>query len=45
MATKLVPFCSSSYHFLTSTVRIPGEEKDEMMWYGKDKPTHVVVYR
>lgn len=45
MATKLVPFCSANYQYLTCSTRIPGEEQDEIVCYGKDKPTHCVVYR
>lgn len=45
MATKLVPFCSANYRYLSCTTRIPGEEKDEIVCYRKDKPTHAVVYR
>lgn len=45
MATKVAPFCSGCYHYLASTVRVPGEEKDEIVYYGKEKPTHGVIYR
>ena len=45
MATKLVPFCSNNYCYLMSTMRIPGEEKDEIKCYVNENPTHGVVYR
>lgn len=45
MATKVVPFCHGNYKYLISTTRIPGEEKDEIVCYSKEKPTHGVVFR
>ena len=45
MATPVAPFCSNSYRYLSSTMRVPGEEKDEMKNYAKEKPTHGLIYR
>ena len=45
MATPVAPFCSNSYQFLASTIRVPGEERDEIKNYLKEKPTHGLVYR
>ena len=44
MATPFAPFCSDSYRYICCTTRIPGEEKDKIMTYHQEKPTHSVVY-
>ena len=45
MAGQVAPFDNSCYKYLCATTRIPGEEKDELVYYQKDKPTHGIVYR
>ncbi len=45
MASKVVAFCSDNYHYLSSSIRVPGIEKDELVSYHHEKPVHTVVYR
>ena len=44
MSTPFAPFCSDSYKFVYCSTRVPGEEKDSIVAYHKEKPTHGVVY-
>ena len=44
MATPLVPFCSGTFKYVYCSTRIPGEEKDDLVTFHKEKPVHAVVY-
>ncbi len=45
IANNVVPMCSSNFKFLHCTSRVPDTERDRIVCYSHENPTHSVVIR